>query len=37
MPGLFRSNETAIIEGKAALILRRGTKSLAAWMATRNK
>jgi hypothetical protein len=36
-PGLFRSNEAAIIEGKAALILRRGTERLAAWTATRNK
>jgi hypothetical protein len=36
-PGLLRSNEAAIIEGKAVLILRRGPERLASWMATRNK
>jgi hypothetical protein len=36
-PGLLRSNLVAIIEGKAALILRRGPERLAPWMATRNK
>ncbi|WP_254992646.1 hypothetical protein [Cyanobium sp. Cruz CV11-17] len=37
MPGQFCGNPAAIIEGKEALILRRGSKRLATWVAPLNK
>jgi hypothetical protein len=36
-PGLLCSNLAAIIKGKAALILRRGTERLAPWIASFSK